>query len=233
MVLHNLPAGDGALRSFGPNGEGVAAVLACMQRHQSHAKIQAMACWSMVNLALIADQKRLLISQGGLLAIVRAMAHHPEDSEVHFRAMFALINLVTPDVTSGNTIPTDTMKVRDSCSEETLANASLSGHMVPSSLMCSARSWFCSCHDYQAIVTIVLSAIQVFSNMAAIVNRGCLVLHNIALDPGHTSAMVALGAPQELVHAIGNHPSDSLLRQCATGTLRRLHMSGALRDATN
>lgn len=83
------------------------------------------------------------------------------------------------------------------------------------------------------MVTIVVSAIQFFSNIAAIVNRGCLVLHNIALDPGHFNALVAMGAPEELVHAIGKHPSDPLLRQCATGTLRRLHMGGVLNDGLN
>lgn len=82
-------------------------------------------------------------------------------------------------------------------------------------------------------MTIVVSAIHVFSNIAAIVNRGCLVLHNIALDPGHFSALVAMGAPEELVHAIGKHPSDLLLRQCATGTLRRLHMGGLLSNSLN
>ena len=66
----------------------------------------------MVNLALIANQKKALVSQGGVLAIVRAMARHPQDSDVHFRAMFALINLVTPDVTVEKTIQPDTMKVR-------------------------------------------------------------------------------------------------------------------------
>lgn len=85
----------------------------------------------------------------------------------------------------------------------------------------------------QAVVTIVVSAIQVFSNIAAIVNRGCLVLHNIALDPGHFSALVAMGAPAKLVQAVGKHPSDPLLRQCATGTLRRLHMGGLLSSSLN
>lgn len=66
--------------------------------------------------------------------------------------------------------------------------------------------------------------------MAAIVNRGCLVLYNIALDPGHFNALVSIGAPEELVNAIGNHPSDTLLCQCATGTLRRLKLGGALDD---
>ncbi|CAM9928382.1 unnamed protein product [Pylaiella littoralis] len=183
VVLPSPPACDGALRAFGPSGDGVEAVLACMERYQSNAAVQSMACWSLVNLALIRQQKRCLCGQGGVLAIVRAMACHPEDIDVHFRAMFALINLVTPDVTSEKIIQPETMK---------------------------------------AVVAIVVSAIQAFSNIVAIVNRGCLVLHNIALDPGHFNALVTIGAPEELLHAIGKHPSDALLIQCATGTLRRL-----------
>lgn len=82
-----------------------------MERHQLDATVQAMACWSMVNLALIAEQKTSVVRQGGILAIVRAMDLHSEDSEVQFRAMFALINLVTPDVTAGKYIQPETMKV--------------------------------------------------------------------------------------------------------------------------
>eukprot|EP00903_Cladosiphon_okamuranus_P014460 g13416.t1 len=183
VVLPRPPTCDGSLKAFGPSGDGVEAVLACMERHQSNSQVQAVACWSLVNLALIPQQKRALCRRGGVLAIVRAMACHPQDSEVHFRAMFALINLVTPDVTSERIINPDTMK---------------------------------------AVVAIVVSAIQAFSNIVAIVNRGCLVLHNIALDPGHFNALVNIGAPEGLLHAIGKHPSDPLLVQCATGTLRRL-----------
>lgn len=111
-VMSRPPASDGPLRAFGPLGDGVEAVLACMERHRSNAAVQAVACWSLVNLALIPGQKRSLCRQGGVLAIVRAMTRHPQDSEVHFRAMFALINLVTPDVTSEKIIQPDTMKVR-------------------------------------------------------------------------------------------------------------------------
>ena len=112
-MLPRPPTCDGGLRAFGPSGDGVEAVLACMERHQSNSQVQAVACWSLVNLALIPQQKRALCRQGGVLAIVRAMACHPQDSEVHFRAMFALINLVTPDVTSERIINLDTMKVKN------------------------------------------------------------------------------------------------------------------------
>ena len=114
VVLPRPPTCDGGLKAFGPSGDGVEAVLACMERHQSNSQVQAVACWSLVNLALIPQQKRALCRRGGVLAIVRAMACHPQDSEVHFRAMFALINLVTPDVTSERIINPDTMQVRHS-----------------------------------------------------------------------------------------------------------------------
>lgn len=110
-MLPNPPTCDGALGAFGPAGEGVKAVLACMERFQGNAAVQAMACWSMVNLALISDQKKSIICNGGIPAIVRAMVFHARDSEVHFRAMFALINLVTPDMTEQKIIQPDTMKV--------------------------------------------------------------------------------------------------------------------------
>lgn len=135
MVLHRLQVGDGALKAFGSMGEGVSAVIACMKRHQSHAAIQAMACWSMVNLALIPDQRRLLVHQGGIQAIIKAMADHPGDSEVHFRAIFALVNLVTPDVTSESSIPTDTMKVRN-CLQSKVARDAIHFSELSDSLRC-------------------------------------------------------------------------------------------------
>ncbi|CAN0013252.1 unnamed protein product, partial [Hapterophycus canaliculatus] len=217
VVLRAPPACDGSLRAFGPSGDGVEAVLACMERHQSNSTVQAMACWSLVNLALISQQKKFLCSQGGVLAIVRAMARHPGDSEVHFRAMFALINLVTPDVTSENIIQPNTMKVA-------LSSACLPAY--PSAclficLSCQVSRLF-DIDLAQAVVDTVVSAIQAFSDVVAIVNRGCLVLHNISLDQSNLNALVAFGAPEELLHAIGKHPTDALLLQCATSTLRRL-----------
>lgn len=240
------------------------AVLACMKRHQSNATVQAVACWSLVNLALIPQQKRALCRQGGVLAVVQAMACHPEDSEVHFRAMFALINLVTPDVTAEKIIHPDTMKVRDllecvaSMESESLrrqvsgfffaggrrrgdracALVQPLGQSLLSSLQWRGGEYVKVRGDdhgpvlvsfvlpyfpsSQSVVAMVVSALQAFSNMVAIVNRGCLVLHNIAIDPGHVNALLAFGAQEELLHAMGRHPSDPLLVQCATGTLRRL-----------
>lgn len=240
-MLPCLPACDGALRAFGPSGEGVEAVLACMESHLSNASVQATACWSMVNLALIAKQKKALVQKGGVLAIVRAMARHPQDIDVHFRAMFALINLVTPDVTVEKTIQPDTMKVRTFRQVRYIRSVQKTWALFRCriffvlTLRCviTTERGLHLLFFLQAVVAIVVSAIQAFSNIVAIVNRGCLVLHNIALDPGHFNALVAIGAPEELVQAICKYPSDALLCQCATGTLRRLNMGGVLNDRVN
>ncbi|CAM9129016.1 unnamed protein product [Choristocarpus tenellus] len=183
MVFHRGPASGSALETFAPAGEGVSAVLASMARHLHNGPVQAMSCWSMVNLALLPIQKENLLRLGGIEAVLAAMVTHPKDPDVQFRGMFALINLATPDRGSSSVMSTETMK---------------------------------------NVVVNVLAAIHSFSENAAIVNRGCLVLHNIALDAGHFDTLVEMGAPQELVLAMGRHPSDAMLCQCATGTLRRL-----------
>jgi len=59
----------------------------------------------MVNLGLNNDHRRQLVSEGGITTILRAMKAHPLDREVQFRAIFALINLVTD---AGGNLQVDT-----------------------------------------------------------------------------------------------------------------------------
>ncbi|CAM9563720.1 unnamed protein product [Chrysoparadoxa australica] len=98
-VLTNTRASP--LASFGSNGSGVKALLACMKQRPDHAELQAAGCWSMVNLALIKPQKKHLLLKGGVDCITAAMRNHSSDREVQFRALFALINLVTPKYAGG------------------------------------------------------------------------------------------------------------------------------------
>ena len=81
----------------GPRG-GISSVMDIMDQHTNESKLQAMACWTLVNFALNADCKAQLLSMGGLLRILRAMETHPNNYAVQFRGLFALINLVVPDV---------------------------------------------------------------------------------------------------------------------------------------
>lgn len=81
---------------FAGHHNGIEIVLRSMKRFREHEALQAMGCWSLVNLALAPDQKALLIRLGGVSEILNAMTAHPLATEVQFRALFSLINLVIP-----------------------------------------------------------------------------------------------------------------------------------------
>lgn len=80
-----------SVTSSGKNGIDI--MLDSMQRFLSNEMLQAMGCWSMVNISLKQKQKTTLIQRGGINAALAAMKTHPTSSEVQFRALFALINL--------------------------------------------------------------------------------------------------------------------------------------------
>jgi hypothetical protein len=91
-LLNSAAAGSRPQKSL----NGIAVMLESMRRFESEAKLQAMACWAMVNIALAPAQKHTLISLGGIQAALNAMSKHPYIADVQFRALFALINLVIP-----------------------------------------------------------------------------------------------------------------------------------------
>ena len=72
-----------------------------MRAHGSVDSVQAMGCWSLVNLALNHQQKLELLKLRGLDRVLDAMESHPRVLEVQFRALFALINLVIPEAGAG------------------------------------------------------------------------------------------------------------------------------------
>jgi hypothetical protein len=73
-------------------------MLDSMRRFPTSEALQAMSCWSLVNIALAPAQKDVLIKLGGIKVITNAMVAHPHSAEVQFRALLALINLVIPRV---------------------------------------------------------------------------------------------------------------------------------------
>ena len=102
MVYHRGMASRGLDAFLGESG-GIAAVLRSMRIHGKNANVQAMGCWSLVNLALNHQQKLALLALDGIDAVLAAMAHHPSTLDVQFRALFALINLVIPEAGSVST----------------------------------------------------------------------------------------------------------------------------------
>ena len=75
---------------------GIAVMIDSMRRFEDNDGLQAMSCWSLVNVALAPAQKTVLVKLGGIQVIANAMLLHQHSAEVQFRALFALINLVIP-----------------------------------------------------------------------------------------------------------------------------------------
>jgi len=105
FLARPIGGAEGMVFSRGMASEGVDAflrggidgVLEAMATHLHDADVQAMGCWSLVNLALNRKQKLLLLEKNCLDRVVAAMTNHPQALEVQFRALFALINLVIPE----------------------------------------------------------------------------------------------------------------------------------------
>ena len=74
------------------------------------------------------------------------------------------------------------------------------------------------------ISNLVVVAMKNFCSSEAILNRACLVLHNLSLREAYHS--ILLWTPncyQMLEWCIGNYPHDHVLQQSAGGTITRLN----------
>jgi hypothetical protein len=151
---------------------GIAVMLDSMRRFKNNEVLQAMSCWSLVNIALAPSQKEMLVKLGGVEVTSNAMTTHPFSAEVQFRALFALINLVIPSV-NPNENPDErrdggegadaAIAVEDSSEKELLEEV------------------------IDNLVNLVVLAMKNFCQSEAILNRACLVLHNLSLTQGTTS----------------------------------------------
>lgn len=102
MLLHCSKVSYGIVGN-GPRQHrksSISVIIEAMNRFVDNEVLQAMSCWSLVNIALSPSQKSLLVRHGGIQATLNAMRHHPSCAEVQFRALFALINLVIPGMWS-------------------------------------------------------------------------------------------------------------------------------------
>ena len=163
---------------------GINVMLDSMRRFQDKADLQAMACWALVNLALVPAQKAMILSLGGIEVALNAMRRHPADADVQFRALFSLINLVVAPQ------PAKTY-ILDSSVDE--------------------------------ITTLVVRAMTNFCSSAAVLNRACLVLHNLAQK--HDYLTILLWTPhcyQMIEWCYANFPTDPVLQRATTSILHRL-----------
>jgi hypothetical protein len=235
-LLNSAAAGSRPQKSL----NGIAVMLESMRRFESEAKLQAMACWAMVNIALAPAQKHTLISLGGIQAALNAMSKHPYIADVQFRALFALINLVIPckymqlflhgcvfpcifsfwthhfrvpllcflsigndNTTEGSRLPIVQDKNRRKVTEKEILDEII-----------------------EVITGLVVSAMENFCSSETILNRACLVLHNLSQNQDYISTL--LWTPhcyQMLEWCIANHPTDKVLRRSAVTTLHRLQVA--------
>lgn len=165
---------------------GIKVMLDSMRRFQDKADLQAMACWAMVNLALVPAQKGMILGLGGIEVTLNAMRQHPSDADVQFRALFALINLVVAPKTETNSI--------------------VDAHVA-------------------LIVNLVVQAMTNFCSSAGILNRACLVLHNIAQHHDNLTTLIWTPHCYQMIEwCLANYPTDPVLRRAAASILHRLQV---------
>lgn len=116
-----------------------------------------------------------------------------------FRALFALINLVIPSVRSVNQDEEENNDV----SEKEMLDAVVG-----------------------RVVSLVVAAMKNFCSSEAILNRACLVLHNISLSQSYHNALLwTPNCYQMLEWCLSNYKGDQVLQQSAAGTLHRLQVT--------
>ncbi|GKY94182.1 hypothetical protein MPSEU_000384200 [Mayamaea pseudoterrestris] len=180
---------------------GIAVLLDSMRRFRDNGALQAMSCWSLVNVALAPAQKEMLVRLGAIEVTAAAMQTHPFNAEVQFRAIFALVNLVIPSVS----LDQDEGTERENSSAEDSSERDILDENVG------------------MIVQLVVQSMKNFCASEAILNRACLVLHNLSLTQDyHNDLLWTPNCYQMLEWCLANYPTDQVLQQSAAGTLHRL-----------
>jgi len=96
VLFHRTTVKSSGILSVGSNigKSNIAIMIDSMKKFSANENLQAMECWSMVNIALIPSQKVVLVKLCGISIAANTIMHHKHSAEVHFRSLFALINLV-------------------------------------------------------------------------------------------------------------------------------------------
>ena len=231
MVASGIFGGDNSQH----RKNGIAVMLDSMRRFEDNDVLQAMSCWALVNIALAPAQKAILVKLGGIQATTNAMLCHPFSAEVQFRALFALINLVipckkrVPDVLESSRearvspfiviIWNSAVRLNDDSPEAVAMQQQLGdvNDTTEKEIIGDLVS---------DIASLVVRALKNFCSSEAILNRACLVLHNLSLTREyHTTLLWTPNCYQMLEWCLANYPTDQVLQQSATGTLHRLQMT--------
>lgn len=239
MMFRTSMTADGIFRGiYQRHGKsGIAVMLDSMRRFQDNATLLAMSCWALVNIALVSDQKAVLVKLGGIQAITNAMYRHPFSAELQFRALFALINLVIPSVQNLDNNGNDNNNNGNGNNHERAGVVAAPLPSEPEQLGDLNETTEREIIDELVgdIASLVVNVMKNFCSSEAILNRACLVLHNLSLTSEYHA--ILLWTPQcyqMLEWCVANFRSDQVLQQSATGTLHRLQSTlasdGAMRE---
>eukprot|EP00557_Chaetoceros_sp_GSL56_P008425 CAMPEP_0176505926 /NCGR_PEP_ID=MMETSP0200_2-20121128/16764_1 /TAXON_ID=947934 /ORGANISM="Chaetoceros sp., Strain GSL56" /LENGTH=947 /DNA_ID=CAMNT_0017905531 /DNA_START=211 /DNA_END=3054 /DNA_ORIENTATION=+ len=216
MLFHSSMVKANGIFNIGSSTgkSGIAIMLDSMKRFVHDEDLQAMSCWSMVNIALIPSQKVVLVRLGGISAAANAMIHHPHSAEVQFRALFALINIVIPSENlAGNSL--EAQEIREQIAG---MNQGSETEMLDESM--------------EQITNLVVVSMKNFCSSEAILNRACLVLHNLSLNESyHRALLLTPNCYQMIEWCIGNYRHDNVLQQSARGTLQRLQLTLSINES--
>jgi len=213
MLFHSAMVNTRGIFNNGSSSNsknGIVIMLDSMRRFVHDEVLQAMSCWSLVNVALAPLQKSMLVKLGGLTVTCNAMLQHPYNAEVQFRALFALINLVIP--AEPRPEETEDMQAIEREIFKKLGEAS----EISEKEMLNAV--------VGQIANLVVVGMKNFCSSEAILNRACLVLHNLSLNDAYHSILIwTPNCYQMLEWCLGNYPHDHVLQQSAGGTIQRLN----------
>ena len=216
MIFYRAMVKASGIFNVGSNTgkSGIAIMMESMKRFATNERLQAMSCWSMVNVALIQSQKVALVRLGGISAAGNAMMLHPMSEDVQFRALFALINLVIPS----ENLPEDSLDNSSSTSQSHERSSSQSNNQKNEIDMLDESVEF--------ITHLVVVAMKNFCSNVAILNRACLVLHNLSLKSKYHDTIISTShCYQMLEWCVENYKQDKVLQQSARGTLQRLQVT--------
>lgn len=177
---------------------GVEILLNSMRHFETSERLQSKACWALVNLALVPDQKNMILSLRGIECTLRAMILHPNSHDVQFRALFALINLVVVAKTPRDLI---------------VPNAESGRHTEKDALD----------EVVEQVVLLVVRAMKNFCRSGAILNRACLILHNLSQSDEYLQILLATPhCYQMLEWSLTNYQTDEVLRKGALSAFHRM-----------
>jgi len=191
---------NGSSSSNGTARTGISIMVDSMKRFSSAEKLQSMACWAMVNVALVPVQKYVVTNLGGIDAILSAMEKHSKSFDVQFRALFALINLAVPCRKNDFVLDNSVNGVDASRTEKELLDK-----LGP------------------RIARLTVKAMKKFWLEEDILNRGCLVVHNLSQSPHFmTTLMENADCYNTLTWCSKNYAADRVLYRSVSSTLDRM-----------